>query len=53
MAKNRNTFQKGQREMEKKRKAEAKRHDKQRKKERPADEPAPDRVAAADELVAE
>jgi hypothetical protein len=32
MAKSRNTFQKGQREMEKKRKAEQKRTDKQRKK---------------------
>lgn len=32
MAKSRNTFQKGQREMEKKRKAEQKRTDKERKK---------------------
>jgi hypothetical protein len=36
---NRNTFQKGQREMEKKRKAQEKRQDKQRKKDQP---PKPD-----------
>ncbi len=36
MAKNRNTFQKGQREQEKKRKAQSKREDKRRKKEQPA-----------------
>jgi hypothetical protein len=35
VAKNRNTFQKGQREMEKKRKAQEKRQDKQRKKDQP------------------
>jgi hypothetical protein len=41
MAKNRNTFQKGQREMEKKRKAEEKRQDKLRKKDQPPQPPGP------------
>lgn len=53
MAKNRNTFQKGQREMEKKRKAEEKRQDKQRKKDQPPKpavpfEAEPDEEALAD-----
>ena len=53
MAKNRNTFQKTQREMEKKRKNEQKRTEKKRKKELPSPPVAPADATGADEEAAE